>query len=336
MPIFNNIKNTENVCLGYTEIKEVYYNNILVYKDKFEEAKYNLFVFDTSLGNTKTVKLQNWRAGDRAYWNGVTDWGDGTVNSSLTHTYTTNGKYTVKTKWSINNYMGIGDSNTQMMLIACDNLNRNITDFDWFFDSCINLKTVTLMSKVGRATSAFMMFNGCFSLTNFDALKFGTQNITHMGGMFQDCLSLEELNMIGWDTSSVEFMNNMFYGCQKLTPQVSHLNVSNVVAMNGMFASCKVDGSQFKNWDVSSVIDMYNMFMESTITNCLDLSSWDVSNVEQMFSMFANCNPKDGIDISNWNINDDATTQAAFYGVDIGCVMHNNVSYEDWQRMIAG
>ena len=295
-------------------LKKWWHNKIVYQRDEIDST-YNYFVFDTSGGYTVTLK--NHRAGDTTEWDGLTDWGDGTINSELTHTYTTDGAYIVKTKWMINDSFS-GDTETKQMFIACNNINKNITDVTYLFSDCSYLRSV-------------------------DMSRFRTKNITDMSYMFRGCSSLESVNMKGWNTSNVTNMKYMFYNCTKLTPEVSHFDVSNVTDMKGMFESCgAIDGSQFKNWDVSSVTNMVSMFYYSHTTNCLDLSGWDVSNVNNFSYMFNYCQANNGYDISYWNINDDASTYYMIRNTHCATcininhhVKHDGVPTADWERMIA-
>jgi surface protein len=325
-----NLNKIKKIYCNRIEISTVYSNYDIVYQNGKVNAvdrNYNYFTFNTS-GST-TITLANYRAGDTTEWNGLTYWGDGTTDYELSHTYEKHGTYNVKTKWMIHgkNDEGIdyGDSNTRQSLVACKNINKNITDAAYLFSYCDSLKSV-------------------------DMSRFKTNNITDMSYMFCGCTALENLNMRGLDTSNVTNMKYMFGDCGKLKDlQISHFNVSNVTDMSYMFIGCGgIDGSHFKNWDVSNVVDMRAMFNGAEIVkNCLDLSGWNVSNVDDFISMFTSCYASEGIDISYWNIKDDATTNTMFYWVYCkGCerfdfsvhgiedhIKHIGVSDDDWKRM---
>jgi surface protein len=286
-----NLNGINKIYYNGVEIKIAYANDSVVYQNDGIDRTYNHFVFDTSeiTGDAPvTITLANYRAGDETKWDGLTDWGDGTIDNKLAHTYNTKGVYTVKTKWMINNRIDsktyFADSNTIKTFVACNNVNRRITDVTYLFYYCTSLKSV-------------------------DMSNFRTKNITNMEAMFYNCIALEELNMSGWDTSKVTSMREMFSGCKRLTPKVSHFNVSNVYDFNCMFSHCgAIDGSQFKNWRISttvSAIDMSYIFCGATITtNCLDLSNWNVSKVTSLFDAFYKCCVYEGIDISGWDIRD--------------------------------
>ena len=322
-----NLKNIKKIYCNGVEISTVYSDYDVVYqngKSNVVDRNYNYFTFNTSkigveYGAPITITLSDDRAGDTTEWDGKTYWGDGTADYELSHTYEKHGTYTVKTK------LMCSDDKTRLVLVACKNVNRNITNVSH-------------------------LFYGCESLISVDMSRFKTNNITDMSYMFYGCTALENLNMRGWDTSIVINMKYMFGACGKLKDlQISHFNVSNVTDMSYMFIGCGgIDGSHFKNWDVSNVVDMRAMFNGAKIVkNCLDLSGWNVSNVDDFISMFTSCYASDGIDISYWNIKDDATTSTMFYWVYCkGCeifdssihgiedhIKHIGVSDDDWKRM---
>lgn len=282
MSVLNNLKNIKDIYCNGKRIKAIHVNNKVVYLSNEINPSYNYLVFNiSSMGNE--VILSSNRRGDTTNWNGLTDWGDGTVNSELTHTYTDYGFYTVKTK------LMPEDNNTKKLLIECKNVNKNITDAHNLFSSCENLKYV-------------------------DMSRIKDNNITDMSGMFNGCINLIELNVGGLNTSNVTTMNSMFSSCYALSTDISHFDVSNVTDMRDMFFNAKVDGSQFKNWRISNVEYMTCMFFGSDIYNDLDLSTWDVSNVKSFMQMFAGCHVNTYINISNWNnILDYANTSNMFY-----------------------
>lgn len=314
MGVFFSLDDIKNIYCGEEEIKTIYAGDKVVYQSGEIDPTYNYFVYDLLLSedDTCTVKLNEYRLGDNTAWSGYTDWGDGTVNKELTHTYEKCDKYTVKTKWA---------NLSKELLISCKNINKNITN-------------------------ARSLFDGCKNLIYADLSRLNTRNINDMSFMFNKCESLEGVNMEGWDTSNVIDMSYMFFGCTKLTPKVSHFNTSSVVDMQHMFRYCEslFDGSQFSNWDTSNVKNMDCMFYYTTIKSELDLSSWDVSNVESFAYMFAYCSSHNGINISNWDIEIKAyITNVSCMFMDNKCsyscndvehhVKHDGIPGDVWQKM---
>ena len=103
---------------------------LLFYKPKIVyDENYNIYLIDTTKtpGNLD-VTLQSELRGDMTTWNEITDWGDGTSDNLLTHTYVTDGQYTIKTKYSMSNLVGIKDTNTVNKVIKILGLNKNVTN----------------------------------------------------------------------------------------------------------------------------------------------------------------------------------------------------------------
>ena len=218
-----------NIYLGNEKITKVYLGDTLIYGgsssggedddiDPNIDPTYNYFVFDTSLADT-TINLYDYRAGDTTGWDGITDWGDGTTDTKLEHTYATDGTYTVKTKYMLNgNRTNAGFLNTRNMLIGCDNINKNITVFSYLFYNSPNLSYAKIRNfNDGTITAAINTFNGCSSLTELDLSKLNTDNITSMYQMLYNCSSLALLNISGWNTGNVTNSEKMLTGCPNLT-----------------------------------------------------------------------------------------------------------------------
>lgn len=332
------------------------------------DPTYNYYVFDTSKASGKTITLQDYRAGDTTEYNGLTDWGDGSINSLLTHKYTDNGVYTVKTKYMINKGDEkteiTGDTKTRLMLIACNNVNKNITVIAGLFMGCSNLVTVNLsLIDTSKSTSMYKAFYECEKLTSLDLSHFDTSNMTTMKYAFYKCLWLRTLKTKGWNTSKVTDMSYMFYMCP-CGDAASGFDVSSVTDMSYMFYDSFVHSNvsrEFINWDVSNVKNMSYMFYSAYLGGDIDFSRWNVSNVTNMrymfYSfgyyiyvngwnvssvtdmsyMFANCSWElMQIYINNWDINDTVNTDYMFTGLyndpDYH-VRHEGVSDEDWSRM---
>lgn len=72
----------------------------LMLATNMSDEAYNIFKFDTSLTpEDKIVTLADNRRGDNTPWDYITDWGDGILDTNITHTYTNDGVYLVKTKY---------------------------------------------------------------------------------------------------------------------------------------------------------------------------------------------------------------------------------------------
>ena len=235
-----------SIYVGDTEVKSVYLGDNLVYSKQTEpvieiDDSYNTFVFDTSkVSRSTTVTLQNYRAGDTTEWDGLTDWGDGTVDTKLTHTYAIDGKYVVKTKWTINKGDdGSGDSYTHNMLTECKNINKNITNYNYLFHYCSNLTYVNTNLDTSNVTSMGAMFGYCSKLASIDLSYFNTINVTNMSSMFIQCNALTTLDLSSFNTINVQRMYQMFRYCTSLSYlNLSNWNMDNVTNTILMFSGC--------------------------------------------------------------------------------------------------
>ena len=325
----------KRIQLGSSIVKSAYLGSKLVYGSAVTNApsefvpelgpddEYNIFVFNVSGPVYTRVYLQNYRGGDETEWDGLTDWGDGTINAERTHEYANNGVYTVKTKWMIN-YDTYRNSDTVKMLIKCLNVNKNITEFshlfykcenlksisfdknttynintmDFMFSDCYNLKSIDLSNiNTSKVTNMLCTFEGCKSLTSLDISKLNTSNVTIMQAMFSRCSSLTYINLsslsTSFITSKVTDMSFMFNECTNLTTiNLSGLRTSNVTDMQGMFQNCqKLENiygiGNFNTYNVKNTKVMFGYCISLT---SLDLSHWDLTNANEMTGMFATCN----------------------------------------------
>lgn len=196
-----------DIYLGNSKVDSVFLGDVLVYSNLANDPEdtYNQFVFDTSICyGTRTITLQNYRAGDTTHWNGYTDWGDGTINKELSHAYPEDGIYTIKTKYMINDSEGNKDYN--FPLIECKSINKNIKDLSYLFYGCDKLTSVNL-SNLNKSLyyKAAYAFCNCESLSiDLSGFKF-TGDVSNMFG-YNGPLSI---NLSGADFTRVKNISNM-------------------------------------------------------------------------------------------------------------------------------
>lgn len=162
-----------------------------------EPSLFNEFVFDTNkTTNNLTVSLQNYRGGDTTIWDGLTDWGDGTIDTKYSHTYSVNGIYTVKTKYLITSNEWNQTLNTATKLVSCNALNTNITDATLLFYKCSNLTSLDLSNLSSNIKITYCMLMNCSNLVSLNLSNFKSTNITDMSYMFLNCSKLKRENII--------------------------------------------------------------------------------------------------------------------------------------------
>lgn len=213
-----------NIYIGDTVVKAVYLGDNLVYSKGMKiDDSYNYFVFDTSkVDGSTTVGLYSFRGGDETKWNGLTDWGDGTINSSEEHTYAKDGIYTVKTKYGINSSTGgSSGTNARKMLIECLNINKNYIWLANMFYMCANLRYVRIVSNINVSNIEFMFYY-CPSLISVDLSSINvSKDLLSVREIFYNCSSLESVNISGWNLENAQDNSSipayMFKNCNSLT-----------------------------------------------------------------------------------------------------------------------
>ena len=261
--------------------KKLLFNN-----DVFDDSKYNHFVFDVKTQREGPVHYDGvikLFAHTDEFGNGevsYTDWGDGTVNSAISHQYSTPGLYTVKTMLRVSpTYADESNLVTRLQLVDCLQLSSKIVNASYFFYGCANLE----------------------SFSNIH--EWNTKHITNMSYMFGICTKLKSLNLSNFNTSNVTNMYGMFERCEALTSlDLSSFNTSNTLSLGHMFRTCiSLQSVNLSSFNTSSNRDMSYMFDGCESIVSLDLSSFDTSNVRGMSYMFQNCRKLRYLDISNWN-----------------------------------
>jgi len=200
------------------------------------------------------------------------DWGDGTTNTSNTHTYTTGGIYTLIISGTIEGFRfaSVGD---RIKITDVSNWGTfNITT-DGVFSGCSNLDITATDAPTITTTSLFTAFSFC---------------------------SIFNGNISSWDISNVIDMNRIFETSFIFNQPLNSWDVSNVTSMVAVFRFSFNFNQPLNSWDVSSVTDTNRMF-ESAFNFNQPLNSWDVSSVTDMFKMFQSASSFDQ-DISSWQI----------------------------------
>jgi surface protein len=168
------------------------------------------------------------------------NWGDGTTNTTLSHTYASTGSYTVDV--SGNGVTNFNGTNAQGSITACNSFGEiGLTNLDnAFVDASITIVPSSLPT---------------------------TSQITSMVNMFYSAGSFNQ-NISGWDVSHVTNMDHMFYGTYFNQP-IGNWDVSSVTNMFCMFQRARSFNQNIGNWDISNVTEMYQMLYESglSITN---------------------------------------------------------------------
>ena len=150
-------------------------------------------IYKTTSGNTEfdivltkvtglTVNLQ--------YLTGITsiNWGDGTTDSSLSHTYSDYGSYTIEVAGAtmLEQYIFKQSSSRKNYCCVAARLSNSVTSIgDTAFQNCYSLTSITIPSGVTSIGNS--AFRSCFSLTSITI----PSGVTSIGNSaFQSCYSI--------------------------------------------------------------------------------------------------------------------------------------------------
>jgi surface protein len=220
------------------------------------------------------------------------DWGDLTPpDSSLSHTYATDGLFTAEvtitagsvTRFGAENWVGVN------ILTAVDTTDPatwglpGVTSFSDAFNGAALLTSVPI-DVPSSVTNMNAMFQGAGTF-NADISGWNVGNVTNMTSMFRFC-SAFNADISGWNVSNVIGMAFMLQGTSVFNRNIGGWNVGNVTDMTSMLESTNQFNQDISLWDVSKVVNMSYMFYAAAAFN-QDLSSWAFTLVENMESMFA-------------------------------------------------
>ena len=141
----------------------------------------NVFEVNTAYMTDNTITL----AGNNGIY--ITDWGDGTIDKLITHTYTKTGKYRIITDNSDTFGTGfIVDSELSKAIVNVLHLDIAITNGSHLFDGWVNLLTIRAMSNTFNSYD--YMFNNCSNLLDpdFNNVTWG-QSVTSVTCMCNNC-----------------------------------------------------------------------------------------------------------------------------------------------------
>ena len=228
------------------------------------------------------------------------DWGDGLSNTysnetdtTITHTYSSAGTYTVKVTGNFKFFKNLTWVNT------VENWGGYTFEGNsmFFNNYSIQINATTPPNIKGDCT--FMFFKA--SYFNQPLNSWDMSSVTNMTGMFADTLAFNQ-PLDNWNTSSVTDMFGMFSGTLVFNQPLDNWNTSSVTDMFAMFANASSFNQPLDNWNTSSVTSMSGMFSGASSFN-QPLNSWNTSSVTTMSSMFRNANnfnqPLNSWDVSN-------------------------------------
>lgn len=171
------------------------FTTLISYLDLFSSKKdFNVYEFtipEWVIEQNVAVNLERNLRGDTFSGTVLTDWGDGTIDSTASHVYRSAGVYRVKTKYYAMPSQALHESKLSSVITNVFNINKNMKN-------------------------ASRLFFECTELTVIDASDWDTSNIENMDKMFGNCYKLREIDTSNWDVHNVRSAAHMFSACQLL------------------------------------------------------------------------------------------------------------------------
>ncbi len=252
-------------------------------------------------------------------FNFTVDWGDGSTDTitdylqtEVTHTYASEGVYTVTITGVLEGWTFAFGGDYFKLYEVSQWGKLKLGNRGYYFYRAENMViTASDAPDLNGTSSLYKAFWGAKSLGDQGGLNsWNVSTITDMSYMFYDAASFNQ-DISSWDVSSVTTMSNMFRGASAFNQSIGSWNVSSVTDMSYMFYGASDFNQDIGLWDVSSVTTMSNMFNGATSFN-RDIGSWDVSSVTSMISMFSGASSFNQ-NIGGWNVSSVTTMYYMFY-----------------------
>jgi surface protein len=274
----------------------------------------------------------------------VIDWGDGSLGdqSSNTHTYASDGDYTVSVFKNYDPSMG-----SRSYLLSVDKWGEynHYLGGNAFLNSS-NFDVLATDSCILHGTSLANCFKGCGSLTNANNSigNWDVSGITNMNSMFRAAVNFNA-DISQWVTTNVTDMAYMFMGQHYRGPYPAFnqdintklrsdgtlaWDTQNVTTFAGMFIYSYAFDKNIGNWNTDSLTNMSGfryMFTSGASWPNNDMSTkqvtlgthtyiaWDVANVTSFSSAFGASTSRGASanGVSNWNTSS-ATNMYSMFG----------------------
>ena len=201
----------------------------------------------------------------------TTDWGDGTVDNNTSHTYSTVGTYTIKTK------LQPGSSDNNNNITECLSIRKDITSMKNFFKNAKAL--VKCCSIPDTILNVEYAFSNC---TSFNQEVIIPPNVTSMYGTFEGCTALNS-NIIIPD--GVVNMSDTFWKCSSFNQ-----NIKLPSQLENMYCTFQASGMNQQIIIPDGVINMCGAFQECSSFNQLITIPDSVTRLDMTFHSCTNLN----------------------------------------------
>jgi hypothetical protein len=234
----------------------------------------NYNVFTVSVGAGYTMNLLDNRRGDTTAI-GVTDWGDGTIDTAVSHTYANAGNYIIKSKLGVHETYWYNGNHEERMshVIAWHQLNKNITNYDYMFAYSNAAKYETTRwikpSKSGTKLSSMFAYQKNPNLIKLDLTGFVNSNVTNVQYLLSNTDQVQTLICNDWDLSSLLYSPLLSGSSACTTLEVKNWkNVGNIANKSlsqtfAWFESVKeIDMSTWSGSDVRAITNFNSMLYQ--------------------------------------------------------------------------
>lgn len=218
-------------------------------------------VFSPLLGNDPI--FINWGDGS------VTNYGVGSTNLSIIHTYSTPGPYIIKAS------------------------GRNIS---WIGRNLPSLTSIThVLSFPSTILSLFGTFRG--QANNIQVIAPLPRSVKDLGNAFLVCNNFNN-SLSHWNTTNITNLSATFSSCSRFNQPLNSWNVSSVTNFSFMFNSCSSFNQDLSSWNFSScTLNGLNGFMAGVTLNTAHYDAllilWDTFK-NTWFNGGTNMNPNMG------------------------------------------
>ena len=210
------------------------------------------------------------------------DWGDGTTNAVLTHTYATGGVYTISISGTATHFGNAGYLGGSGVTAVTSFGDLGLTDLSGAFAGATHLTSVPAVLPSG-VTNTSHMFAGA-SMFNQPIGGWNTASVTNMAGMFAGATVFNQ-PIGGWNTASVTNMAGMFDATGAFNQPIGGWNTASVTNMSQMFEATGAFNQPIGTWNTAAVTGMSYMFQGATAFN-QPIGTWNTARVTNMSHMF--------------------------------------------------
>ena len=238
----------------------------------------------------------------------ITSWGDGTVDTLYYHTYTSPGKYIIKTKYpaiftdgSASNMRGVLTKALQM---------RKTLEFNKFcLRECYNLTYLNIDNCIINNTTVIYE-NPNLAYISANNVKFlGAFPFVNGPGYGYNADSMEIVGVETWDVSEYTNFSSMFKGAKITSLDLSNWDTSKATNMNQLFNGCtSLTSVNMSGWQFNNDCSISSMFNStSNLKTIIGHENWNLSNTTDCALLFYNSGIEE-LNVTNWNLSGKGTS----------------------------